>query len=426
MRTAVSRATVPAPAAFLRVRADAGRQALASIRANALRSVLGALAIAMAVVTMATVVTALDGIATFARVTAARAFGSETFVVAQVGSPGQMTRREYARRLQRNAPIRRADVRFLDAHAAGRVVYAPSAIRSADVAAGGRRYENASVTGTGVALAQIRDLGIAGGRFFTADEEQRAALVAVIGADIAEAVFPGLDPLGRTVRVAGRGLTVVGVQARLGSSAGISLDRSVWLPLSTFERLFGAPATLQVFAKPAPGVRAREAEEHARATMRARRQLQPDEADSFDIVTPDAARSFVFRISERIGMAAIPISLMALIAAVVVVTNTVLVSVSQRMREIGVRRAVGATAPQITREVIAESTMLAVIGGGAGLLLVVAIVALARRVSGLPLVLEPATLVWSLAGAAASGIAAGWYPARRAAGIDVVAALRSE
>jgi putative ABC transport system permease protein len=411
---------------FVRARADVGRQALASIRANALRSLLGATAIAVAVVTVASVVTALDGVATFAEVTAARAFGSETFVIAQVGAAGQMSRRDYARKLQRNPPIRRADVRYLETHAAGRVVYAPIAQRPADVVAGGRRYEGASASGTGVALERIRDLGIARGRFFSADEERRAALVAVIGADIAEAVFPGLDALGQTVRVAGRGLIVVGVQARLGSSAGVSLDRSVWMPLATFERLFGPPVTLQVFARPGEGVSALEAEEHARATMRARRQLQPDEADSFDIVTPDAARSFVFRVSQRIGVAAIPISLMALVAAIIVVTNTVLVSVSQRMREIGVRRAVGATARQITREVVTESTLLALIGGAAGTLLVVAVVALARRASGLPLVLETATLGWSLAGATLSGIVAGAYPARRAASIDVVAALRAE
>ena len=185
--------------------------------------------------------------------------------------------------------------------------------------------------------------------------------------DIVDALFPGVDPLGRIVRVGGRGFEVVGTQERQGTSGGVSLDRYVWIPLQAFERVFGAPDSLQVFARDPTPERTSAAEDRVRVTMRARRQLAPGKADSFDILTPEAARGFVQGISERISAAAAPISIMALLAAIVVVTNTTLVSVTQRTREIGVRRALGATRRDITLEVLAESSLIALCGGAVGL-----------------------------------------------------------
>ncbi len=401
-------------------------QALATLRAHPLRTALGALAIAVAVFTTTTVITALEGVQLYARQNASRLFGSDTFVLAQIASPGQTSRRELEQKLQRNPPIRRADLRAVERLSGGQVTYAPNAQRNTDVVAGGRRYDYAAVTGTTAALADIRDLGIESGRFFREDEVRRASQVAVIGADIAAALFPAEDPLGQKIRLGGRGFDVIGVQGRLGTSGGASLDRYVWIPLPAYERVFGAPATVQLFARGANGLAVEEAEDVARAAMRARRQLPPGVEDNFDVLTPDAARSFVFRLSERIGLAAFPISAMALLAAIVVVTNTVLVSVSQRTREIGVRRALGAPRGQIIREVLAESMLVSLIGGGLALLLVWLLVDAFASLVNLPLRLRPSTIAWSLLASVVSGLVAGWYPARRAVHLDVVAALRTE
>jgi putative ABC transport system permease protein len=272
----------------------------------------------------------------------------------------------------------------------------------------------------------MRDLGLARGRFFQRDEELRGAQVAVIGAEVAEALFPSSGALGAFLRVAGRRFEVIGVQLRLGSSGGTSLDRSVWMPLTAFERLFGAPATLNIFAKARDVEQTREAEDTARAALRARRQLQPGEEDNFDVLTPEAARDFVLRLSERVGAAAAPISAMALLAAVVVITNTTLVSVTQKTREIGVRRALGASRAQIMREVVAESTAISLAGGLAGTLLTaVAITALSQAI-GLDIVVKGSTLAWAIGAAGMTGLIAGAYPARRATRIDVIAAVRVE
>lgn len=402
------------------------RQAARTLAANRLRASLGALAIAVAVATQVIVVSALDGVAMFAEISTARAFGSDTFLLAQVASPGRISRRELQDQLQRNQPLTRADWRFLERQSGGLVQYAPSVQTVAEVSAGPRVFEAAAVSGTTSVLTGLRDLAIARGRFLSRDDDRTGAPVAVIGADVADALFPTTEPVEQAIRVAGRRFVVIGVQERLGSSGGMSLDRSVWIPIQAWERAFGAPRSLPIFAKAAAGVSATAAEDRARASMRARRQLRPGDADTFDVLTPDAARGFVANLSRRIGVAAGPISLMALLAAIVVVTNTVLVSVTQRTREIGVRRALGAPRAQIMREVVAESALTALIGGVAGLLVAVVVIGVVARVIELPVDVQPSTVAWSLLASAASGLAAGWYPARRATQVAVVEAIRVE
>ena len=400
-------------------------QAVAGIRSHLLRASLAGLAMAAAVAATAVIVTGLDSLADVARQTSARAFGSNTFVIAKVFGAG-LSRKELADRLQRNPNITRADLRFLERYAGGGVLYAAIAQHQADVSAGGRKFEGASVNGASATLADIRDIGVDRGRFFTRDEESRAAQVAVIGWSLADTLFPGRDPIGGAIRIGGRGFTVIGVQQRQGTAGGVSLDRYVWVPYPMFERIFGSPESLQVFARAARLDGTTAAEDRARVGMRARRRLAPGTADNFDLLTPEAAREFVASITERVGAAGPPISLMALLAAVIVVANTTLVSVTQRTHEIGVRRAVGATARQILVEVLAESSLIALAGGLVGVAVAALVLRAASGVFGAPLTLGLPTITVSVGAAAASGMLAGWYPARRAATTDIVTALHAE
>ncbi len=405
---------------------DAVTQGVTAAASHRLRSALGALAIAAAVATIVVVVAALDGVAAYARTTTARAFGSETFLIAQVASPGRVSRRELQQQLQRNPPIRRTELVALERLADGVVEYAPNAQTTAKVAAGGRTYENGAVTGTWSTLAGLRDLGIVRGRFFRADEDRSGAAVAVIGADVADTLFPSQDPLGQPIRLAGRRFEVIGLQDRLGNSGGASLDRYVWIPLAAFERAYGAPRSLQIFARTTTGRPEVDGEDRARVSLRATRRLDPGVDDTFDLLTPDAARGFVLNLSQRIGAAAGPISAMALLAAIVVVTNTVLVSVTTRTREIGIRRALGAGRTQIMQEVLAEAVVVALVGGAVGASIAWGLVALLSSALGVPIGVGLPTLVTALTAAGVSGIVAGWYPARRATRLDVITALRAE
>ncbi len=398
------------------------------MRTHPVRALLAGLAIAAAVFTITIVVVALDGVSRYARTNAARAFGSETFVIAKVAAPGQISRQELVQKLERNPNIRRADLRFLDRWAGDRVIYGATVSSRVEVVADSRRYDGASLVGATSELARIRDLAIERGRFFTHQEEIQARQVVILGAILVEELFPDVDPLGQTVRIAGRGFEVIGLQEKQGNVAGSSLDRNAWIPLPAYERALAAPETLQLLARaPQPDLPTAtvEAEGRARVSMRARHRLQPGEEDDFDILSPDAARGFVQNLSERVGVAAGPISAMALLAAIVVVANTILVSVTQRTREIGVRRAVGASRAQILADILAESVAISVLGGFAGVLVVYVLVGIADR-AGLDLRLAFSNVGWSLLAACVSGLLAGWFPARRATRIVVVDALRAE
>ena len=405
------------------MRAQVIVEAASTIARNPLRSSLAALAVAAAVATTAVVQTGLDALARTARETSARAFGADTFVVARLAT-GNLSRRELADKLARNPNITRGDVRYIQNIADGRVTYAATAQKNADVVRGSRKFEQATMNGTQAALLGIRNIDIQSGRFISEQEDTSGAPVVILGQAIVDQLFPAGDPLGEQVRIAGRAFTVIGLQTRQGTAGGVSLDRYVWMPLRAFERAFGATASLQVFAKAPTSAQSAAAEDHARVSMRARRHLGPGETDTFDIITPEASRSFVANITERIGAAAIPISIMALMAAIVVVTNTSLVSVTQRTHEIGIRRALGASRAAVIGETLAESAMVGLLGGTAGLLAGAGVLALASRIGGLPLAISLPTAALSLTAAVLSGVLAGWYPARRAASIDVVDALR--
>ena len=401
-------------------------QAFAVVREYRLRSSLGALAMAAAVTSLAGISTGLEVLQSFASQATARSIGSDVFTVSKVGTRGRLGRRELARKMERNVAIGRTDARFLDQQAGGVVLYAPSAQRIVDVTSVEGKIESSPVTGTTDAITRIQEMALAQGRFFAADETRRGESVAVIGDEVARSCFPSGRVLGRTLRIAGRAFKVIGVQEAMGALGGQSQDRYIWVPLGAFERAFGPATSLQIFARSAIAGETEHAEDRARASLRAKRNLRPGQEDNFDVVTPDAARNFVATLSRSLGAAALPISLASLLAAFVVVTNTTLVSVAQRTREIGIRRALGARKANISAEVLAESLIVSVVGAVVGLLFVVALAGLASAVLNLPLALAPFTLARSLFLAALAGLLSGALPAIRAARADVLTAIRTE
>lgn len=401
-------------------------QAFAVVREYRLRSTLGALAMAAAVIALAGISTGLEVLESFAARATARSIGSDVFSVSRVGQRARLGRRELAKKLERNVAITRADARFLDAHGDDLVIYAPFAQRIIDITSIEGKLESVPIIGTTEAITRIQEMALAQGRFFSEDESVRGESVAVIGDEVYRACFPSGRALGASVRIAGRAFRVIGVQEALGELGGQSQDRSVWIPLGAFERALGPAPSLQLFAKSKEEGETVHAEDRARATLRARRNLYPGQEDNFDVVAPAAARSFVATLSGSLSSASLPIALASLLAAFVVITNTTLVSVAQRTQEIGIRRALGARRLNIGAEVLAESLILSVIGALFGLAFVSLLAAIASAILDLPLSLAPATLVRSLLMASMAGLLSGALPALRAARADVLTSLRAD
>ena len=405
----------------------AARLAFDSIRAHKLRSFLTLLGIIIGVASVILVGSAIDGLGIYAEELTAREFGSESFLIAQVASAGRMTRRQLVEKQRTNKRIRMEDVAYLRSTTGDRVIYSPYQQRFDDVKAQGRIYEAAAILGAAAALAEIRNIPIAEGRFFTETEERMRQPVAVIGEEIRAALFPGATPLGLKLRISGLDFTVIGLLERQGSSFGRSLDNPVYIPFPVYHQLYGGNSlTLFGKARPAAGFAMEDALDVTRVALRNRFKTRVGKDDNFDTLTPDSVRSFVDQILGVIAAVVVPVTSISLVVGGIVVMNIMLVSVTERTREIGIRKSLGARQRDIMLQFLTEAVILAATGGALGLAAGALVVFLLSAVAGFTLRITPLYVFLSIFVSSATGIVSGWYPARRAARLDPVEALRAE
>ncbi|MGC8791815.1 MAG: ABC transporter permease [Bryobacteraceae bacterium] len=404
----------------------AARLALESISAHKLRSFLTLLGVIIGVASVVMVGAAVEGLGVYAEQSAAKTFGTETFLVAQVARAAG--RREYYDKLKRNRPIRWDDFRYLEAATGDRVLYSPYTARPAEVKAENRIFDDGLIQGVSWTLSFLRDVTVSEGRFFTPEEERNRQAVAVIGEDVRATLFPVGSPIGRKIKIQGIDFTVVGVQEKLGSVMGGIRDNAVFIPVTVYRRMFGTPASITLFARARAGLGLglEDALDITRAALRARFRLRPGQPDRFDTLTPEAMRTWVQNILGMISSVAIPLTSISLVVGGVVVMNIMLVSVTERTHEIGIRKSVGARPFDIRLQFLIEAVLLTTAGGAAGLALGAAGAAALEQVlqTTLPVRWHYAALALAVSGLV--GIAAGWYPAVRAARLDPVVALRME
>jgi putative ABC transport system permease protein len=289
-------------------------------------------------------------------------------------------------------------------------------------------YEGASILGVSATLPDMRDVPVEDGRFFSEMEESMRKPVAVIGQDIRDALFLGLSPIGRTIRVSGTEFTVVGLLERQGSSFGRSLDNPVYIPITVYYELYGGQRGTAVFGKgrPGTGLNMNSALDITRSALRSHFHTPPGKDDNFDTLTPDSVRSFVDSILGVIAAVVVPITSISLVVGGIVIMNIMLVSVTERTREIGIRKSLGARQGDIMMQFLIESVILSLAGGLVGLASG-ALAALAlSALFGATLKITMGYVLLAIMVSSAVGIISGWYPARRAARLDPVAALRAE
>jgi putative ABC transport system permease protein len=399
-----------------------------SILAHRLRSFLTLLGVVIGVASVILVGAGIEGLGVTAEQTTAKAFGTESYLLAQIANVGRLTPKQRAEKLRRNRQLRRGDLDYLRQSTGDQIQYSPYFQRPDDVKRDEQTMEACNIIGVASSLAEIRDVAVVDGRFFTEQEERNKTFVAVVGDEIRTTLFPGMSPLGQTIRIRGYEFTVIGVQEKLGSSFGRSQDNGVYIPDTTYEKLYGPVKSLSMFARAKPGsdLSLDDALETTRGAMRVRQHLTPKQEDTFDFLTPDSIRGFVDGILGIIRIVVLPVTLLSLVVGGIVIMNIMLVSVTERTKEIGIRKSIGAKSEDILMQVLSESFMISVLGGLLGILIAWAAVEALVAFAGATMKITWPYVSLAVFVSSGVGLISGWYPARRAARLDPIEALRAE
>lgn len=400
--------------------------AVDSIRSHKLRSFLTLLGVIVGVASVVLVGSAIEGLGVYADESTSKVFGSETFLIAQVASASSV--REFYDKLRRNKYIRYSDFQYLEAVTGDRIVYSPYRQRAVDIKRHSETFENGAVLGVSAALPEIRDITVLEGRFFTEEEDRTKQFVAVIGDDVRAALFPTSSAVGQAIKISGIDLQVVGVLERLGSSFGRGQDNVVYTPSSAFSRIFGTRQSFIIYGRgrPGTGLTMEEALDIARVALRTRFRARPGQPDNFDNITPEGVRAWVNNILGLIAVVVVPVTCISLVVGGIVIMNIMLVSVTERTHEIGIRKSLGARPADIQLQFLLEAVLMAATGGAIGVLCGAVATGVLSRLFGISLEVTVHYVALALVISSAVGIASGWYPASRASRLDPVVALRTE
>ncbi|HKE57237.1 MAG TPA: ABC transporter permease [Pyrinomonadaceae bacterium] len=297
-----------------------------------------------------------------------------------------------------------------------------------EVKRGAQSLEDVFVYGSTANCVDIENRDVADGRFFAESEDEGAARVAYIGADIANKLYPAGNAVGEEITVRGLPYRVIGVEAPKGTVFGIPQDNFVVLPLKTYAVNFGAlirQRSLYFVATSKTDPLFNDAVDEARFLMRARRKLGPSEKDNFGIVTPDAITGLRDRLFGTIFLVAMLVPGIALIVGAIVIMNIMLVSVTERTKEIGIRKSLGARQTDILKQFLVEAVTLAVIGGAVGIFLAWLTGKVVTAVF-FPTYLSLFAILGALGASGGAGVASGIFPAWKAARLDPIEALRAD
>jgi putative ABC transport system permease protein len=284
------------------------------------------------------------------------------------------------------------------------------------------------VRGITPAMATILDVDLSSGRMVNDTDVDNRSPVAVVGTDIAEHLMPGLDPLGKEIRVDGWTYQIIGVGKKKGKTLGQSADNYVMIPLTACLKQYGSHnSSLRISGKArSAGPPLNEAIDEARVALRAKRHDRPEAEDSFDIETNASLLGVWSDFSSTFFIATIGIACISLVVGGIVIMNIMLVAVTERTREIGIRKALGARRGDVLLQFLIEAVTLSLIGGALGVFLGVTVAETITLLIGMPSAIKLWAVAAGLIVAASVGVFFGVYPARKAARLDPIAALRFE
>jgi putative ABC transport system permease protein len=404
--------------------AEAIRIALASLWANKLRSVLTLLGVVIGIASVIAVVTFVAGINAYVAERIVR-LGADVFVISRM-SP-VITNVEQVLEQEKRKDITYDQFQAVQQDCKSCLYVAASVSQTGPV-----KYEDQSSSDTFIrgwtpAMAPIYDLDLIEGRVLNQNDLNNNSSVAIIGYDIYDKLFGGLDPLGKEIRVSGRLYTVIGVGKKEGKTLGQSRDNWVIMPITSWLKQFGARRSITILAKGyGMGAGMDTAMDEARVIMRARRHDMPGKPDSFALEDTQALMGVWSSISSSFFITMIAIAGISLIVGGIGIMNIMMVAVTERTREIGVRKALGARSDDVLRQFLMESITIAVVGGILGVVVGIGGAKGVSAVVGMPSRIPLWAIFAGFAVAASVGIFFGVYPARRAAKLEPIAALRHE
>jgi putative ABC transport system permease protein len=406
--------------------AEAIRVALQSLWANKLRSVLSVLGAVIGVAAVIAVVTFVSGINDYV---AQKVFnlGADIFLIFKVTPV--VTNVDHFLEGEKRKDLTMEDYQAVVAGCRHCLLVGVSTRNES----GHVKYAEQSISDTLIrgitpSMATILDTDLSSGRMLNDTDVDNHSPVVVVGNDIVEHLMPGIDPLGKEVRIDGWTYQVIGVAKKKGTTLGQSADNFVMIPITMCLKQYGShDNSLRIAAKAASaGVPLNEAVDEARAALRARRHDQPGGDDSFDIETNASLLGIWQDFSSTFFMATIGIAAISLVVGGIVIMNIMLVAVTERTREIGIRKALGARRRDVLLQFLIEAVTLELVGGILGVLFGVGVALLVTLLIGMPSSIKLWAVIAGLAVAASVGIFFGVYPARKAARLDPIVALRYE
>jgi len=402
------------------------RIALGSLRTHKLRTFLTLLGNIVGTMSVIAVVSLINGVDIYAR-HEVLAEGSNVFTISRVNFYEILTDIDAFLDSLNNPEITLDDRDWL----AERMEYASavgaSLDYSSDLRAAGNSYRGVEVRGKTADYSLLEDLPLYSGRHLTAQDVAASRQVVVLGWEVARDLFPRLDdPSGETVKIGGRHFRVAGVVEDRGTVLGNSRNRFAVIPITSFMKAFGSRESVDIKVAVRDLTDMEDAKDEARFLMRLRHRLRPTEDDDFGVVTMDELLNIWGGVSNAIYAALVPLVGISLVVGGIVLMNIMLVSVTERTREIGVRKAVGARRLAILWQFLVESVTLSLTGGLLGILIGLALAALIAGVSPLPFAFAWWSVGLGLIVTFVIGLVFGTYPAWKASGLDPVEALRHE
>ncbi len=401
--------------------------ALAALRAHKLRSFLTLLGVIISVATLIAVISIVEGLNTYIAERVAN-FGANTFYISRYGIITNA--KDYLEALRRNRKINVEDFEYVRERLTLAEEVGAIDGRLSDVRTGNEDLEDVQVRGVTPNMVNIFRETVGAGRYVTEVDHHRRALVAFLGTDVAGKLFPNVDPLGKTIRINGLPFEVVGVAESIGSALGQSQDNFVNIPLSTFYKVFGegppADDGLTIGVKYASPAVKEQVLDQARVLMRVRRGQKFEEKDTFGIIASESLTQLWNDIFGGIAGLAIGIVSVFLVVGGIVIMNIMLASVTERTREIGIRKSLGARRRDILMQFLVEASVMSTVGGVIGVLIALLITEVVSATTSVPMRTPLGAVVLAVGMSTAVGLFFGIYPARKAATFDPITCLRTE